>query len=240
MRGCLEIVAQVLLEGISPPLGEDVGVELFGEVVEAFAQRLPRHALRAEVKVEERAFFPVGRLDQAVGFLESLIQCRAGEGGENGDLHLVEFGFADKMVDVVEDLCGLSVETDDKTPINGDAVRLDGADGLLVFCKASKLPVGIYFETVEWCGRRTFEANQNLGATGLAHHLQELRIFGYGEVGFGKPFDAPVFEFGQKLFPVGFVDEAVVVGKLDERVRPDFANAVDLGEYFSNGFLFVA
>ena len=101
--GSFSVGAEVLFKGVAAVFCECGGVEFFGESVEASAEFFGGHALRAEVNVEEGAFFPVGRFDESIGLFEPVVEDGTGERGEDGDLYFIEFEISNKGVDVVKD-----------------------------------------------------------------------------------------------------------------------------------------
>src|SRR5580704_14195876 len=71
-------------------LGGFGAVEIFAQPVKALPELFGAHAAWVEVNIKERAFVPAARLDDAVFPEQARVKRRAGEGGEDGDLHFVK------------------------------------------------------------------------------------------------------------------------------------------------------
>src|SRR6185436_19114446 len=68
----------------------------------------------------------------------------------------------------------------------------------------------------------------------------QLRVASDGDVGFREPFDAERAERLYERVAVALVRERIVVGELEERLRPDAADLLDLGENLLYGLGAVA
>src|SRR5438132_658795 len=111
---------------------EAVAVESRGQVVEAVTQLVAAHSRGAEVDVEQRTALPRPVVRQPAGALELVVQRCAGEWRWISDLHVERDGLLHEIVDRVEDLRPVSVEADDETGVDPDAVGLDLIDHLPV------------------------------------------------------------------------------------------------------------
>ena len=125
--------------------GESGRIELFGESMKTSAKFFGGHFLRTEVDVEECAFFPVGGFDETIGFFETFVKNGAWKGREDGNLYFVKFRIADKSVDLVKDRRILSIKSNNKAAVYGDAIILNGSNGLFICVKLSVFPVVVFF-----------------------------------------------------------------------------------------------
>ena len=88
-------------------------------------------------------------MDDAAGSKQTLIQRRAGERGEHGDLHIKRVRAPHKIMHVVEDFFAVGIQAENKTCIHRDAVRLNRSDRRFIFIKLLQLPVASPLKAVQ-------------------------------------------------------------------------------------------
>jgi hypothetical protein len=233
-----DTVAEMGFEAASA-FGDEAGViEAACEFDEILFEFIHAHLVGLEINIEESAAFCGVLGEEASFFGEAGVEGGAGEGGEVGNLDVVEAAFADEAEDIAEGLGTGAVEAEDEAAIDGDAMALNFFDGAEVSVGAIGFPIGIELDAVEGIIGGLFEADEDLGATGAADHAEEFVVFGDGEVGFGEPADLFAFEGAEEVFGVAAIDESVVVGEFDEGVFVEFFEAADFGDDFVDGFDF--
>src|SRR5262245_57398045 len=81
-----------------------VAVELFAQPVDPIAKLSRGHSAGMVIDVEEGAQVPAGGLEDPAFTEETIVEGCPGEGGEEGDLHIVQPHFHGEVVDLLEDV----------------------------------------------------------------------------------------------------------------------------------------
>ena len=120
------------------------------------------HTAGFEVDVEKSAEFPGAVANDSAFRFETVVEGSVGESGLECDLNFVEPRGADEIEDVVEYFGRISVEAEDETAINGDAVGLNFGDRFFVAILLASFPIRVQFEALEAGAARTFQADEDL------------------------------------------------------------------------------
>ena len=146
-------------EAAATGLGFVRGVELFHQFQKTGLEFCYAQVLRRDVDVEESAKFPRFVANDAAFPFEPGVKWRAGESGQESNLHFVQTGIANEMQDIVEHLRRVSVQSKNEAAVDGDAVRLNLRDRGFVRIALPRFPVVVQFESFEPGTARTFESN---------------------------------------------------------------------------------
>lgn len=220
-------------------IGFGVGIEGFDEAQETLLELIDAHARGLEVDIEEGAKLPGAVLEDAAFGFESGVEGSSRKSGQEGDLDLVKAGLADEVEDMVENFRCIAVQAQNKTAVHGDAEGLDFGDRVAVFFALAHFPIGIEFDAVEAGAAGAFEADKDLLAPGVAHQAEQFVIAGDIDIGFGKPAEFFGGQSAQQILVMSAMDEAVVIGELDERTGPDLFNGMDFVDDLLDWFEFV-
>src|SRR5436309_257140 len=100
-----------------------VAIKPFSQPVDPFLQLARGHSTRLVIHIEERAEIPSCGIENTLLAQKPVVQRRPWKRREHSDLHVVQRHLAREREDLFEDLRGVSVETEDEAPVNGDPVR---------------------------------------------------------------------------------------------------------------------
>jgi hypothetical protein len=144
------------------------------EIFEPTAQLRHAHRGGLKINVKQGATVPAAFGQQPARFSKTLVQRRARERSEKGNLHIVEAAFAHEIENLVKLLLLMAgtVQAHDKTAVHGNASALNPFDGSAITFSPARFPITALLDTVQDSARWTFEADQDLGATGVAHQPQ--------------------------------------------------------------------
>ena len=210
-----------------------LGVEPPGELEEA-APGAPRPSCPAwlEVDVEQAAALPGAVLEEPALSAQPLVQRRARERRHDGDLDVELPALADERLDGVEDLGSVAVEPEDEAAVDGDPVRLDPAD---------VRPGSRRSGTASSSGaarRRRCRPALGLSSPMRSSRQPDSRIrsssSGSSAIEMSDSLNQRIrsgASAAQQLLGMAAIDEAVVVGELDERVWPESLDLPDLGQH---------
>ena len=240
LRGALAVFAAVVaLEGGAAGGDYVVFVDTMDEVAEAGFEFGDAHLCGLEVYVEEGAEVPGFVAENAAFLLEARVERRGGEGSLDRDLDVAEAGLLDEVPYFFEGLGAGGVEAENEAAVDTHAAVLDFSNGFEVLVDPTRFPVRSLFEAVHGGEGGAFESDEDFGAACVVKQIQEFVVVGDGEVGLGEPVNLLLGDGAKELFGVGFVDEGVVVGELNEGALPDALDRVNLVDDAGDRFGFI-
>lgn len=198
-------------------------------------QLIARHGPWFEVDVKKGAKFPGAIPKNSVFRFEAVIEWGVRESGLEGDLNFVQAGGADESENIIEYFGSIGIEAENETAVHGDAIGLNSCDGVLIVILLARFPVRIQLDPIQTAAARALEADEDLLTAGVAHEAEKFVILGNIDIALGKPADILASQFAKERFVVRPMDEAIVVGELDERLWPNAFDGVDLGDDFLDG-----
>lgn len=195
------------------------------ESVKSLLQRRRAYAVRMEIEIEEGAALPRLGVEKASISMEPIIKRRAREGGLQCDLNFVKSAFFDKIEYPLNASFVGTIQPQNETSIDGDAVALYAVNGLAIPINLPRLPIGLSLNTLHPASLRVLEANEHLGTTAVAEDIEQFRVGGEGHIGLCKPANVLGGDGANKVPGVAFVSEGIVIRQFNEGLWPDFLDA---------------
>src|SRR5678815_3186760 len=101
------------------------------------------------------------------------------KGSQKCNLNLIQTRFAHEQKDIIKNVSGVGIESQNETTVDGNSVGLNSGDGGFVIIVLACFPVVLQFHTIQTVSPRTFQTDQDLLTPGISHKSEQFAVLGH-------------------------------------------------------------